>query len=151
MELKHQNRTYLIGNCGGDAETRMAGSSKLVTVRLAVSDDYKQGEEWVKRDPIWIDCEFWGQAEDAAESLKKGTRISLSGKLKFETWEDKNTGQKRSKHKINVYEFEVEPKRPSAEAEPATQNTPQETAKPKGKKKAAAAVASQDDGSQIPF
>lgn len=128
MEIKHLNRTYMIGNLGADPESRtFAAGSRKVTLRLAVSNDYKKkdSDEWVKRDPTWIDCECWGEVASQADALRKGNRIALSGKLIQDTWEDKTTGMKRSKHYINVFEFEVQEKKGGGEqSSPSDYRTP---------------------------
>jgi single-strand DNA-binding protein len=118
VDNKFQNRVYLTGNLAVDAEAHtFAGGGKKVTLRLAVSDDYKpkDSDEWVKRDPVWVDLQCWRDVANEAETLKKGDRIALSGKLKLDTWEDKATKQKRSKHYIDVFEFELQEKKGGGE------------------------------------
>jgi single-strand DNA-binding protein len=55
-----------------------------------------------KREEVtFVDVTFWGRtAEVAAEYLKKGRPVFIEGRLQLDTWDDKQTGQKRSKLKV---------------------------------------------------
>ena len=59
-------------------------------------------ESGEKREEVtFIDITFWGRtAEIAGEYLKKGRSVFIEGRLQLDTWDDKQTGQKRSKLKV---------------------------------------------------
>ena len=99
------NRVILMGNLTRDAEMRSLPSGMPVAdLGLAVNDRYqdKQSGEWVDR-PNFIDCTAFGkQAESIDRFFKKGSAILIEGKLRFEQWDDKQTGQKRSKIKVVI-------------------------------------------------
>ncbi|MEM6855190.1 MAG: single-stranded DNA-binding protein [Planctomycetota bacterium] len=99
------NRVILMGNLTRDPEVRYLPSNMaVVDMGLAVNDRYqdKQTGEWVDR-PNFIDCTAFGKsAESIGKFFTKGRPILIEGKLRFEQWDDKQTGQKRSKIKVVV-------------------------------------------------
>jgi single-strand DNA-binding protein len=65
-----------------------------------VNDRVKKNGEW-QDETTYIDVTFWGRtAEIAEEYLSKGSPCMIEGRIKQENWEDRDTGQKRSKHKV---------------------------------------------------
>jgi single-strand DNA-binding protein len=77
---------------------------------LAVNQRTKKGEEWVD-DPIFLDVSVWGrQAENACQYLKKGSVALVEGRLTMDQWEDKESGQKRSKIKITAQNLQFGPR-----------------------------------------
>lgn len=97
------NQVTLVGNTTRDIELRyLQDGTAVCDVGLAVNESYKtQGGE-KKEDVLFIDCTCWRKtAEIASEYLTKGSQVLLSGKLKQESWTDKD-GNKRSKIKMVV-------------------------------------------------
>ena len=90
------NRVILMGNLTRDPEVRYLPSNMaVVDMGLAVNDRYqdKQTGEWVDR-PNFIDCTAFGKsAESIGKFFTKGRPILIEGKLRFEQWDDKQTGQ----------------------------------------------------------
>ncbi|MEM7577952.1 MAG: single-stranded DNA-binding protein [Planctomycetota bacterium] len=103
------NRVILMGNLTRDPELRHLPSNVPVcSFGLAVNDRYKdkQSGEWVEK-PNFIDCEAFGRsAELIQQYVSKGRPLFVEGKLRFDQWDDKNTGQKRSKLKVIVDTFQ---------------------------------------------
>jgi single-strand DNA-binding protein len=84
-----------------DFQTTASGLSRC-RLRIACNDRKKVDGEWVDGDPTFIDVTLWrGQAEIAAEELKKGQTIMVTGKLKVRNYEDKN-GQKATAVEIEA-------------------------------------------------
>lgn len=106
----------IVGSLGRDPELRFTtGGRSLCSFTVAVSDRRKVGDEW-KEDTSWVDVTAWGTlAENVAASCSKGTRVVVSGRIKQDSWDDKETGQKRSK--IAVVADEVGPSLRWARAE----------------------------------
>lgn len=98
------NSVTLVGNLTRDVEVRFLPSGQAVAeVSLAVNEKWtgKDGEK--KEVCNFIDCTLWGKtAELAGQYLAKGSPVLFQGKLKQDTWEDKESGQKRSKLKVTV-------------------------------------------------
>lgn len=87
------------GRCTGDPEMRFAQSGTAVcTVNLAFNSRKRDEQgNWVDGDTMFIrGTAFQQLAEDMAESLEKGTEVVVSGRVKLDQWEDKETGNKRS-------------------------------------------------------
>ncbi len=99
------NRVILMGNLTRDPELRhLPNNTPVVDIGLAVNDRYKDRNsgEYIDR-PNYIDCTAFGQpAESIARFFAKGRPILIEGKLRYEQWDDKNTGQKRSKIKVVI-------------------------------------------------
>ena len=98
------NVVALVGCLGRDPETKYFDSGTVVTkFSIAVNRPKKDGVQ----EADWFDCEAWGKtAEFATNYIKKGNRVSIVGKLKQEKWEDRTTGDKRSKVVISVDRLE---------------------------------------------
>lgn len=95
------NKVIVMGNLTRDVELRHIPSGTAVAdIGVAINDRRKVNDEWVD-ETTFADVTLWGRtAEVAAEYLQKGSPVFLEGKLKLDTWEDRESGQKRSKLKI---------------------------------------------------
>jgi len=95
------NKVMLIGNITRDPEIRYTPKGTAVTdVGLAVNRIYTvEGEK--REETTFVDITFWGrQAEVVGEYCKKGNPLFVEGRLQMDSWEDKQSGQKRSRLKI---------------------------------------------------
>lgn len=94
------NKWIGMGNLTRDPELRVTPSGMaIVKVSLACSRKYKdkQSGEWVEK-PCFVDITIFGKTGEAfAKYHKKGSMAFFEGRLELDTWDDKNTGQKRSK------------------------------------------------------
>lgn len=91
------NTTTLTGNITRDPEIRFTNSGKGVTnFGLAVNRRYQVGGEWQEQTSFFDVVAWGGLAEHAAESLTKGDRVVVTGRLDQRTW-DTEDGDKRSK------------------------------------------------------
>lgn len=97
------NKVLLLGNLTRDPEIRYIASGQAVTTfGLAVNEKYGKGED-AKESILFIDITSWGKsAESCAEFLKKGSPVFIEGRLRLENWDDKETGQKRSKVSVTA-------------------------------------------------
>ena len=96
------NRVILLGNVTRDPELRYIASGTAVTdLGLAVNEKWKNANgEWVD-EVTFVDVTLWARnAEVASEYLSKGSPVLIEGRLRMDSWEDKQTGQKRSKLKV---------------------------------------------------
>ncbi len=95
------NRVILMGNLTRDPELRYVGNNMAVSdIGLAVNDRRKSASgEWVE-ETTFVDVTLWGRtAEVANEYLSKGSPVLIEGRLKFDSWENKE-GEKRSKLRV---------------------------------------------------
>ena len=95
------NKVLLIGNLTRDPELRYtSGGTAVASFGLAVNRKFKQGEEW-KDEVCFVDITVWAkQGENCAEYLNKGSQAFIEGRLNYQTWEDKQSGQQRSKLEV---------------------------------------------------
>ncbi len=96
------NCVILMGNLTRDPELRYIASGTAVTdIGLAINDRRKNANgEWVE-ETTFVDVTLWGRtAEVAGEYLSKGSPVFIDGRLKLDEWQDKDTGQKRSRLKV---------------------------------------------------
>lgn len=103
------NRVNISGNLGQDPEMRTtAGGTNILSFSVAVNDRRKnhQSGEW-EDYTNWVPCIVFGtRAEPLSRFLSKGSKVAVEGKLRWSQWEDKETGQKRSKIEVIVDEIE---------------------------------------------
>lgn len=97
------NRFCCTGRLTRNPETRfLAGDKVVASMSLAVSRQFVANGER-KEETLFLDCEAWGKlAEIIGQHLEKGRQVAVDGRIKMETWDDKATGQKRSKLKLVV-------------------------------------------------
>ena len=98
----------IIGNLTGDPELRFTPSGAAVanfTVASTPRQFDRQANEWKDGETLFMRCSIWREAaENVAESLTRGTRVVVQGRLVSRSWEDKETGQKRSVMEMQVDE-----------------------------------------------
>lgn len=99
----------LVGNLTGDPELRFTPSGAAVanfTVASTPRNFDRQTNEWKDGETLFMRCSIWREAaENVAESLHRGTRVVVTGKLVSRSWDDKETGQKRSVMEMQVDEI----------------------------------------------
>jgi len=103
------NRVVVTGNLTRDPELRSTGSGMAVLqMRVAVNDRRKnqQSGEW-EDSPNYFDVVVFGsRGESLSRFLSKGSKVAVEGKLRWSEWEDKNSGDKRSKVEIIADDIE---------------------------------------------
>lgn len=124
------NTIVLKGNITFDAEVKKVGSGiSLCKLPLAVTNYVKKaGQEKPEAEPCYIDVVCWGDTADKVGTLKRGDEIIVQGRLKMETWQDKQTGATRTKHVINPICVEATRflgERPQPQPVQQTQSAPQ--------------------------
>ena len=92
------NTINLVGRAGREPDVRYFESgSTVANFTLAVNRISRSDE------PDWFNLEIWGkQAQIAADYVKKGSLIGITGSFKIDSWKDKNTGEDRFKPVVRV-------------------------------------------------
>lgn len=101
--MANLNKVMLIGNLTADPDVRSTPRGTPVTeLRLAVNRISNGPNEGERREEVtYLDVTCWGrQGEIAGQYLTKGRPVFIEGRLQMDTWEDKQTGQKRSRIRI---------------------------------------------------
>lgn len=111
------NKVMLIGNCTRDSELKYTPKGTAVAeLGMAVNRVWNNEQGERMEETTFVDVTFWGRkAEIAGEYLKKGRPVYVEGRLSLDQWEDKQTGQKRSKLKIIGEELQLLGSRPDGE------------------------------------
>ncbi|MDQ6625462.1 MAG: single-stranded DNA-binding protein [Verrucomicrobiota bacterium] len=96
------NKVILLGNLTRDPEVRYTPKGSAVAdLGIAVNRQYTLDNGEKREEVTFVDVTFWGRtAEIAGEYLKKGRPVFIEGRLQLDTWDDKTSGQKRSKLKV---------------------------------------------------
>src|SRR5580704_16083122 len=121
------NKVILAGNLTRDPELRYTPKGSAVAkIGLAVNRTWKNEAGENKEEVTFIDIEAWGrQAEVIAQYMRKGRPLLVEGRLKLDTWEDKNTHQKVSKLKVVLEGFTfIDSKGPDGASSPSSPSSP---------------------------
>ncbi|MEG4493886.1 single-stranded DNA-binding protein [Microcoleus sp. D3_18_C4] len=98
------NVVTLVGRVGGDPDVKYFESGTVkCKLTLAVRKRSRNTDE-----PDWFTLEIWGKtAQIAADYVRKGAQIGVTGSLKFDHWQDRSTGANRSMPVIKVDQLDL--------------------------------------------
>lgn len=115
----------VVGNCVDDPELRFTASGAAVAnFRIASTPRTfdKTTQEWKDGDTLWLSCSVWRQqAGNVAESLQRGMRVVVTGRLKTRQYETRE-GEKRTSVEIDVEEVGPSLKNATAKVQKATRS-----------------------------
>lgn len=102
------NKASISGNLTRDPELRTTQSgTSVLSMGVAVNERVKRGDQWEDR-PSYVDVTVWGaRAEALSKFLRKGLRVAVSGRLRQDRWQDRQTGENRSRLGIVADEVDV--------------------------------------------
>jgi single-strand DNA-binding protein len=149
------NKVILLGNLTRDPEVRYTPKGSAVCdLGLAVNRNYTLDSGEKREEVTFVDVVLWARlAEIAGEYLKKGRPVFIEGRLQMDSWDDKQSGQKRTKLRVVGETMQLLGSRPSGGG---SGGDSQETERPpraaggKAAESAAPAQAAPDDD-EIPF
>ena len=149
------NKCHFIGNLTRDPEVKVtAGGLSICKFSIAVNRRYKKDGEQMD-EVAFLDFEAFGkQAEVIGEYFEKGKLITVHARVKQDTWEDKETGAKRSKLLFTVEDFSFVPGSKRDDAEAPTDEAPAKkpaAKKPAAKKPAADEAPASGNDDEVPF
>lgn len=100
--MPNLNKVQLMGNLTRDPEVRYTPKGTAVTdIGLAINRTYSGDDGERREETTFVDITFWGrQAEVIGEYMKKGRPLYVEGRLNLDSWEDKTTGQQRTRLKV---------------------------------------------------
>ena len=100
--MANLNKVFLIGRLTQDPELRYTpGGAAVTDLRMAVNRIFAGREGETKEETLFIDVTVWNrQAENCCQFLKKGRQVHVEGYLRTDSWDDRATGEKRSKIKV---------------------------------------------------
>lgn len=102
------NLVILMGNLTRDVELKFTPKGTAIAkFGLAINRKYRTESGDSKEDVCFVDIDCFGkQAETIAQYMRKGSKIHLTGRLKLDSWDDKATGQKRSRLGVVLESFQ---------------------------------------------
>ncbi len=100
--MPNLNKVQLMGNITRDPEVRYTPKGTAVTdIGLAINRIFSAEDGERREETTFVDITFWGrQAEVLGEYMKKGRPLYVEGRLQLDSWEDKTSGQQRTRLKV---------------------------------------------------
>jgi single-strand DNA-binding protein len=126
------NKVILAGNLTRDPELRYTPKGTAIAkIGLAINRTWKNEAGETKEEVTFVDVDAFGRtAEVIGQYLKKGRPILIEGRLKLDTWEDKQTNQKKSKLGVVAESFQFIDSNRGPEASPGGSPRPARAATP---------------------
>ena len=130
--MANLNKVMLIGRLTRDPEMRtIPNGGRVANFGFAVNNHKKNPQTGVwEEEPVFVECaafnrgDFGKLADTVEKYLRKGSQAYLEGRLKFDQWDDKTTGQKRSMLKMVVEVMQMLDGRPQDGSAPMRSATP---------------------------
>lgn len=131
--MANVNKVILIGNVTRSIEVKFTPKGTAVAATsLAINRAYKDDSGQKHEETTFVDVELWGRlAEIVGEYVKKGNPLYIEGRLKQESWEEKETGKKRTRLKVVAESLQLlgsRPGKPAAAEKPESEDAPAESA-----------------------
>ncbi|QYM78354.1 single-stranded DNA-binding protein [Horticoccus luteus] len=106
--MANYNKVMLIGNLTRDPELRVTPKGTAICqFGLAINRQFKDESGAARDETTFVDIEAWGrQGETISKYCSKGRPLFVEGRLRFDQWEDKTSGQKRSRLKVVLENFQ---------------------------------------------
>ena len=106
--MPNYNKVFLMGNLTRDPELRMTPKgSAICQLGLAINRKWKDDTGAEREEVTFVDVDAFGrQAETICKYVKKGRPLFVEGRLKLDQWDDKTSGEKKSKLKIVLESFQ---------------------------------------------
>ena len=147
--MSSYNKVILMGNLTRDPETRQTPNGTTdCKIGLAVNRKWKDASGEMREDVLFIDCDAFAHTANAIQKYThKGDPILVEGRLRLDQWDDKTTGEKRSRHGVVIESVQFLGGRSDGEA-PAVTSKPATSQPAKPAVPAASKPKSDDD---VPF
>ena len=109
--MNSYNRVVLIGNLTRDPELRYTPKGTAVArLNMAMNRKWRNNSGETQEDVTYVEVDTFGkQAETLGKYMKKGKPLLVEGRLRFDSWEDKETGKKRSQLRVVLEQFSFLP------------------------------------------
>jgi single-strand DNA-binding protein len=144
------NNVVLAGHLTRDPELKQIGADRVVAnTGLAINRRWKDAAGTQHEEATFVEIEAWGRtAELVGQYLKKGSPAYIEGRLRLDSWDDKESGQKRTKMKVVAENVQFLGTRSTGDGEPGERSQPAPAASrasaPAPKRRAVAAAPPED-------
>jgi single-strand DNA-binding protein len=145
------NKVILAGNLTRDPELRYTPKGTAIArIGLAINRSWRTEAGEQKEEVTFVDVDAFGrQAETIGQYFKKGRPILIEGRLKYDAWEDKQSGQKKSKLGVVLEGFQFMDSQRGGEGGPS--GGPSEPREPRAARPAAAAPVAPPAADEAPM
>jgi len=154
--MANLNKVMLIGRLTRDPEPILVDKGAKFGFAVNNRKLNQQTQQW-EDEPVFIDCEIWNRGEQGQQAtrvlqtVRKGQQIFIEGRLKLDTWEDKNGGGKRSALRVVVETFQyLEPRTDGADGAPRMQQAARQPAQQQYRQQPARSAPVDDDFDSAP-
>ena len=149
------NKVILLGNLTRDPEVRYTPKGSAVCdLGIAINRSYTLDSGEKREEVTFVDVVLWARlAEIAGEYLKKGRPVFIEGRLQLDTWDDKQSGQKRTKLRVVGETMQLLGSRPAATAaaDAGESERPARSAEKSPSPPPKSSAPAEPDGDEIPF
>ena len=105
--MRSINQVVFSGTLGRDIEVKAINADLFVgKFSLAVSEGVKKNGQWENKT-YWLDFETWSKKPENLDGLLKGTKVVVTGRVKVDEWQDKETGKKRTAVRFVADQVEI--------------------------------------------
>ena len=124
--MANLNRDLLIGRCTRDPDLRYTPKGTAVAdLDIAINRMFKGEDGETKEETVWVSITAWGRtAEVASQYLRKGSSLFVEGRLSLDVWDDKQTGQKRSRLRVVAEHLQLLDRKQDSAAQPPRSGPP---------------------------
>jgi single-strand DNA-binding protein len=124
--MANLNKVFIIGRLTRDPDVRYTPKGTQITeLGVAVNRTYQGDNGEKKEESVFVDVILWGKlAETAGQYLQKGRSVFCEGRLQLDSWDDKQTGQKRSRLRVIAENMQFLSQRAENEAGHSATATP---------------------------
>lgn len=97
--MPYLNKVFLMGNLTRDPELRqVAGGMAICSFGIAVNRQFQSARGETREETCFVEIETWGKsAEIVSQYMRKGRPVFVEGRLRYDQWDDRETGKKRSR------------------------------------------------------
>jgi single-strand DNA-binding protein len=150
------NKVFIIGRLTRDLELRRTqGGKAVVELNIVTGRKWKGNDGQQREDTLFIGVTCWDkQAENCCQYLRKGSSVHVEGSLKMDSWDDKNTGEKKTKIGVlaeYVQFLDKKGESTSSAPEPAARSAPPQAARGRAESAPASYPPPDEGEDDIPF
>ncbi len=96
--MPYLNKVFLMGNLTRDPELRQVSGIAYCSFGMAINRQFQSARGEMREESCFVEVETWNKsAEVAAQYLRKGRPVFVEGRLRYDQWDDRETGKKRSR------------------------------------------------------
>ena len=145
------NRWFGIGNLTRDPEMRYTPQGTPVT-DFSIAINNGRDRDGHEREPTYVDIVAWEKtAENVAEFCRKGNKVAVEGAIQVDSWEDRESGQRRKAYRIRAFSVEFLTPRPRDDEDDRPRRRDDRDERPPRRQEQSSRRQPRDDLDDLPF